>query len=598
MRSRRIIFLFLLFAIVGTNLPFADSFSSTAEKMLFVIAGQSNAVGQGDSLKSTDCGSSLCFEYDITVNRLKPLRDPAGQEWKLLERARSGSIAPAFAKQMNFLSNKFVCIVTAARGGASCNGKAWLPPYNTWDERGGIFDCAIEKIDSAVKCCSTKPSGVIWLQGERDANAILKGQMTAFEYKESLKNVIVRFRRHYGKDMPFFIIQTGYQQGTKPDGCTAVRNMQQQVTKEMDGVYIVYHDTDKLPSRGMYKDFVHYNQTALNEIGRCAADSVDSILKSKKQESYHPFINRYGWSLKTDEYGRYVIREQQRIAALTDIKSKRDVLVPYRYKPVVVTPEAVSKCKTVSKVYQHYRDYDLTMDIDIPEGQGPFPFIIYVHGGGWESGDQNVFEQYSKYMASHGIAGIRISYSLLRQKGSFKSVEQEIRKALDFVMKSHKNLKLDVRRWGVAGGSAGAQLGSVFAMRTSGCKMFAGFYGAYNLLCSRMDNFPSVSLCKMFLDNNDEGSLKQASACFQIPSKDIPKVLLLHGTADLTINCEQSRLFAMALKEKKADVKEIYYDGYGHSFTNASYSDIYETALKALYDFSKDVFFNDNNTHK
>ena len=73
---------------------------------LFLLAGQSNAVGQGDSLKSMVCQPNTAFEFDAAGNRFVPMKDPAGKSWKLFQRAGTGSIAPAFAKRLNELSNR------------------------------------------------------------------------------------------------------------------------------------------------------------------------------------------------------------------------------------------------------------------------------------------------------------------------------------------------------------------------------------------------------------------------------------------------------------------------------------------------------------
>lgn len=586
-RKKRLLWLFSV--LVASSLSSMLSMAATQPDLyLFILAGQSNAVGQGDAGKSVDCSGMPCLEYDVISNQTKPLKDPVGQNWQLLEQARTGSVAPSFARRMYELSSRPVCMVTAARGGTSCHHKAWMPLYNTWDERGGMFTCAVDKINRAVKVYGRQPDGVIWMQGERDANAIRTGQMSKAEYQSALKSVISRFRHVYGKSLPFFIIETGYQQGADPSGCTAVRQVQQQVTREMSGVYIVYSATDKLPARGMYKDVVHYNQEALNEIGRCAADSVMNILAAPVRATSK--YNRYGWRLDTDETGRFVLHDEARLRLLTDVASREGALEPYEYHPALVTAASCTRCTTKKCVYAHAGKSDLAMEIDLPKGKGPHPFILYVHGGGWESGSLKVFEQYSRYLASRGIAGVRIDYTLLKDGGTFSTVQAEIRSALDYVMQNHRRLGLDVARWGIVGGSAGAQLGAVAAMHTHGCKMFVGFYGAYNLLCSRMDNFPSVNLCRQYLGNTDEKTLMNASACYCIPKDSIPAVLLIHGTADLTINSEQSVLFADALKKKGGKVELIEEEGYGHAFTNASMSDLYEPALMKLLNFSERIF--------
>jgi len=246
---------------------------------LFLLAGQSNAVGQGDSLKSPICKPNTAYEFDDTANQFIALKDPAGKPWKLFQKAGTGSVAPPFAKRFNELSNQPVYMVTAARGGASCHRKAEMADYNTWDTNGKLFADAVENTKIGEAKSGIFLSGVIWMQGERDANAILNGQMTGDEYETALESVIQRFRKYFGKRLPFFIIQTAYQQDKAPDGCDAVRNAQAAVAKKMKGVYIAYGETGEFAKRKWFKDIVHYNQEALNDIGTKTAEFVYSKLK-------------------------------------------------------------------------------------------------------------------------------------------------------------------------------------------------------------------------------------------------------------------------------------------------------------------------------
>jgi len=241
---------------------------------LFLLAGQSNAVGQGDSVTSLKCQNNTAFEFDAVANEFIPLKDPAGKPWKLFQRAGTGSVAPPFAKRLNELTGKQIYLVTAARGGASCCRKAEMSNYDTWDTSGKLFDLAVEKTRMAEKKSDLPLCGIIWMQGERDANAILVGQMTGAEYEATLKGVILRFRKEFGKKLPFYIIQTAYQQDKAPTGCEAVRNAQAAVAKKMKGVYIAYGETDEFARRKWFKDIVHYNQEALNDIGTKTAEFV------------------------------------------------------------------------------------------------------------------------------------------------------------------------------------------------------------------------------------------------------------------------------------------------------------------------------------
>ena len=52
------------------------------------------------------------------------------------------------------------------------------------------------------------------------------------------------------------------------------------------------------------------------------------------------------------------------------------------------------------------------MDVYLPESQGPFPAIIYVHGGGWVRGSRSDYNYTATFYAQRGIAGFAIDYTL------------------------------------------------------------------------------------------------------------------------------------------------------------------------------------------
>jgi hypothetical protein len=256
--------------------------SVTAQKpQLFLLAGQSNAVGQGDSTKSAICLPNTAFEFDAAANDFIPLKDPAGKAWKSFNKAGTGSVAPAFAKRMDELTGQPVYMVTAARGGASCHRKAEMANYDTWDTSGNLFTMAVEKVKMAEAKAGIALSGIIWMQGERDANAILAGQLTALEYQSALVSVIRRFREKFGKKLPFYIVETAYQQDKPPAGCDSVRRTQLAVTKKLKGVYMAYGETGEFAQRKWFKDIVHYNQEALNDIGSKTAEFIFKMKNGK-----------------------------------------------------------------------------------------------------------------------------------------------------------------------------------------------------------------------------------------------------------------------------------------------------------------------------
>jgi hypothetical protein len=255
------------------------SFPALSQHVI-LLAGQSNATGQGDKMVSNSLfKTEKGFEYDVLTDSIKLLKDPVGQRWKDLEPANSGSILPAFVFTLNQKTNKPIVVISAARGGSSCHQKAELSNYGTWDITGNLFHETREKVLAALKITKTKLSAIIWMQGERDANAINDGILSDKEYKESLVLLIGRFRKEFGKHVPFYIVQTGNQSGRPILGNNLVRKMQQEVAAELKNVFIGYDKTPSFRDRNLMKDHVHYNQDALNEIGIEIGNMASKMLK-------------------------------------------------------------------------------------------------------------------------------------------------------------------------------------------------------------------------------------------------------------------------------------------------------------------------------
>lgn len=257
---------------------------------LFLVAGQSNAVGQGTASLSPVCKQGTAYEYNALTNSIQHLQDPMGQTSNNLQPAGTGSIGPAFAKTLNTLIGQPIYMVSAARGGASNGVKAELSPYGTWDDTGNlqIFNSAVNKVNNAIQATGLALSGIIWMQGERDANAIRTLNQTEAEYKTALEKVIARFRAQFGPRLPFYIVLTGLQGvvtngvtvATSTDANYAVRRIQMEVAKSTPNVFVAYTSTNTFFDIGWMKKettTVHYTQPAYNQIGDSVARFVATI---------------------------------------------------------------------------------------------------------------------------------------------------------------------------------------------------------------------------------------------------------------------------------------------------------------------------------
>lgn len=239
------------------------------EKKLFIVAGQSNAMGVGDSTQSVFENSNN-YEYNSKFDSFVPLKDPVGQNHLGFQVAKTGSFIPSFAHHYTEITENAVYIVQWAKGGSALNKKAETNNWGNWSQDGKLLKNSFRKIDSAISKAGVQPAGIIWAQGENDGSAIGKGILTDEEYEQSLKELISHYEKKYGKHIPFIIIETG--RHTSCEKCDAgfevVRKLQKKVAENDENIYIGYDETDEFIKRNWLKDPVHYNQKALNHIGK------------------------------------------------------------------------------------------------------------------------------------------------------------------------------------------------------------------------------------------------------------------------------------------------------------------------------------------
>ncbi len=63
--------------------------------------------------------------------------------------------------------------------------------------------------------------------------------------------------------------------------------------------------------------------------------------------------------------------------------------------------------------YGKVEGVSLKLDASIPDGPGPFPTAILVHGGGWEAGDKQTYITYIfEPLSEAGFAWFSIDYRL------------------------------------------------------------------------------------------------------------------------------------------------------------------------------------------
>lgn len=225
----------------------------------------------------------------------------------------------------------------------------------------------------------------------------------------------------------------------------------------------------------------------------------------------------------------------------------------------------------------------LRMDGFIPDGPGPHPAAIIVHGGGWVAGDKvRTVRPLFKPLADANIAWFSIEYRLLRGDSpealismegvaALASASDDVRNAVAYVREHSKQWNIDPNRIILIGESAGAHLASMAALRPAPGKPVQGvvaFYSPSDLkkLARTSPRIPDA-IRNMLKGTPLEAlllnGLRQLSPQAWV-TKEAPPFLMIHGTADRLVPFEQSESMCAALRSNGASCELFPVRDAGH----------------------------------
>jgi acetyl esterase len=99
-----------------------------------------------------------------------------------------------------------------------------------------------------------------------------------------------------------------------------------------------------------------------------------------------------------------------------------------------------------------------------PDGAGPFPVLLYSHGGGWVAGSLAQYDRVCRYLA-HTVPCIVVYVDYrLAPRHKFPVPLEDVYAALRWTYNGAKSLNADPRRIAVGGESAGGNLSAAVSM--------------------------------------------------------------------------------------------------------------------------------------
>lgn len=240
---------------------------------LYLVAGQSNAEGRGDS--SLSPGVVPGQGYKVVGSTVSHLADPVGG-------ADTGSAWPAFANELHRRNGGVpVAIVEAAGSGQALLAAADSGNGN-WSSTGALTGSAITATSNALSALTTAghtPTlrGFLWHQGERDAQG-LSAATIASDYEAELSSLVDRLQAGLSVSVPMYVARVGAPSTGDTAAFAAVRAAQDSAATNDADIVMAYTDCVNFPANGWMSDTLHYSQTGYDAMGAGMASTIGGPL--------------------------------------------------------------------------------------------------------------------------------------------------------------------------------------------------------------------------------------------------------------------------------------------------------------------------------
>lgn len=219
------------------------------------------------------------------------------------------------------------------------------------------------------------------------------------------------------------------------------------------------------------------------------------------------------------------------------------------------------------------------LDLYLPTGGGtaPYPVVLWVHGGGWRTGDKRLSAGAAQFaLLGKGIALASVNYRLSGE-AIFPAQIQDLKAAVRWLRANARKYNLDTAHVGAWGSSAGGHLASLLGtstgvaalsdpslgnpQRSDRVNAVADFFGPIAFLTLDVQN--AFNGCQVrnggFASPSSPTSLLLGAPTMTVPvlvgkanpvtylTADDASFFIQHGTADCTVPWQQSRILRNAI---------------------------------------------------
>ncbi len=215
------------------------------------------------------------------------------------------------------------------------------------------------------------------------------------------------------------------------------------------------------------------------------------------------------------------------------------------------------------------------------QGNGPFPVVVCIHGGGFRAGAREGYDPLCLTLAEHGYVAATVTYRLAPAY-RFPAAVEDCKTSVRWLRAHADDYHLNPKRIGVMGGSAGGHL-ALFLGVTAGVEAFEGdghreqsssvdcvvsFYGPSDFTQSYGKSVDAHEVLPLFFGGNLEAKRRAhivGSPLYWV-TPQAPPTLCIHGTDDKYVAHEQAVWMVDRLKAASVEAELLTLAGAGHGF--------------------------------
>jgi acetyl esterase/lipase len=248
--------------------------------------------------------------------------------------------------------------------------------------------------------------------------------------------------------------------------------------------------------------------------------------------------------------------------------------------------------------YSNPDDEHLQLNLARPKaGDGPFPTVLCIHGGGFRAGKRESYDALCVKLAERGYVAATMTYRLA-PKHKFPAAVHDTKAAVRWLRANAATYKINPDKIGVTGGSAGGHLAQFLGV-TANVPQFEGkggnptqssrvscvvnVYGPSDFTKSYGKSVDAHEVLPLWLGGNLETARAihiQSSPLYWVTPNAAP-TLCIHGTEDKYVAHEQAVWLIDKLKAATVEAELLTLEGAGHGFKGADA----EKSEKALFEY-------------